>query len=94
MKSADAVKIALSKYQTDLDTANTKLRKLEDYLEDLRAWSYGGGEMTAEQFLATQIKEKDDVKEQIEKLKADMIELQFKIKFAKWVLEDKGNKDE
>lgn len=89
MKTADAIKVALSKYQTDLDNANAKKHQLEEYLEQLRGWSYAGGTMTAEEFLATQVKEKGDVKEQIAKLEKDLSELKFKVKFAKWVLEEK-----
>lgn len=89
MKTQETVELALNKYLVELDAAEAELKRLQTNLEDLRAWGDSGRVSREPEFFIAQVKEKDDIKEQIAAIEAKLSDLHFKIKFAKWVLDEK-----
>lgn len=93
MKTANAVQLALTKYQNRLQEVNQQINNCKDYLADGRTWSVGSKTMDADELFIAQVKYVEDLKQQLAELNAEIPELEFKIRFAKWVLED-NQKDE
>ena len=75
MKTQTAVQAALNKYEEEIALVRTKLEELDD------VWLRGGAIMQEREFLVQCQKRYDELRLQ-EK------EWDFKIRFAKWILED------
>ena len=88
MKTANAVQLALTKYQNRLQEVNRQIENCKVYLADARTWAVGGKFMDAQEFFVAQVNSVMDLKEQIAELEKEIPELEFKIRFTKWVLED------
>ena len=79
MKTEQTLKIARQKYQEELD-------QVRDLLHDVRVWARSSDKMNHDQLLIAQTKEREDLQQQ-EK------ELDFKVRFVDWVLEDDKKKE-
>ena len=79
MKTAQTLKVARTKYQAELD-------QVRDLIHDVRVWARSSDKMNCEQLLIAQTKEREDLQQQ-EK------ELDFKVRFVDWVLEDDKPKE-
>lgn len=79
MKTQQTLKAARQKYQVELD-------QVRDLIHDVRVWARASDKMNHEQLLIAQTDERKDLQQQ-EK------ELDFKIRFVDWVLEDDKQKE-
>ena len=73
MKTADAIKAAVAKYEADLAT-------IRERLESANQWLDAAEFMRAPDLFVAQVKERDE-------LRSREKEMDFKVRFAKWVLE-------
>lgn len=67
---------------------NQQIENCKVYLADARTWAVGSKFMDAQDLFVAQVNSVLDLKEQIAELEKEIPELEFKIRFAKWVLED------
>ena len=80
MKSKDALLLALTKY-------NEELGKIRERLDWTKSWLDAANFMQVPDLFIAQVKERDELQKREQ-------EMDFKIRFVKWVLEDeqpKGN---
>lgn len=76
MKTEQTIKAAIAKYEEEL-------ARLQGDLEDVeRAWKKAGLVLENPEFFVSCIKEREHLTKQIE-------QFDFKIRFAKWVLDEK-----
>lgn len=83
MKTAEEIKTAVSAYTRNL-------RNIRDRIADVTAWLDAASFMQCQELFIAQVKERDD-------LRRRESEMEFRIKFANWVLEttqNKGNENE
>ena len=79
MKTEQTLKVARQKYQAELD-------QVRDLIHDVRVWARSSDIENHDQLLIAQTKEREDLQQQ-EK------ELDFKVRFVDWVLEDDKKKE-
>ena len=83
MKTATEIQVALSSYARDL-------RIIRERIAAVTAWLDAASFMQNQELFIAQVKERDD-------LRRRESEMEFRIKFANWVLEttqNKGNENE
>lgn len=76
MKTEQAIKAAIAKYEEEL------ARLQSDWDDVERAWKKAGNVLENPDFFCSCIKEREHLTKQIE-------QFDFKIRFAKWVLDEK-----
>ena len=79
MKSKDALLLALTKY-------NEELGKIRERLDWTKSWLDAANFMQVPELFVAQVKERDELQKREQ-------EMDFKIRFVKWVLEDNKPKE-
>ena len=79
MKSEDALLLALTKY-------NEELGKIRERLDWTKSWLDAANFMQSPDLFVAQVKERDELQKREQ-------EMDFKIRFVKWVLEDDKPKE-
>ena len=67
---------------------NKQIENCKVYLADARTWTAASKFIDAQELFVAQVNCISDIKDQIIELEKEIPELEFKIRFAKWVLED------
>lgn len=79
MKTAETLNLALAKYKTELN-------KVRERLDWTKSWLDAANFMQTPDLFIAQVKERDELQKREQ-------ELDFKIRFVKWVLEDNKPKE-
>ena len=79
MKSKDALLLALTKY-------NEELGKIRERLDWTKSWLDAANFMQVPDLFIAQVKERDELQKREQ-------EMDFKIRFVKWILEDNKPKE-
>ena len=79
MKTAETLNLALAKYKTELD-------KVRERLNWTKSWLDAANFMQVPDLFIAQVKERDELQKREQ-------EMDFKIRFVKWVLEDNKPKE-
>ena len=79
MKSAETLKLALTKYKTELG-------KIQERLDWTTSWLDAANFMQNQELFVAQVKERDELRDRAK-------EMEFKIRFTQWVLEDEKQKE-
>lgn len=79
MKTAETLNLALAKYKTELN-------KVRERLDWTKSWLDAANFMQVPDLFIAQVKERDELQKREQ-------EMDFKIRFVKWVLEDNKPKE-
>lgn len=79
MKTAETLNLALAKYKTELD-------KVRERLNWTKSWLDAANFMQVPDLFIAQVKERDELQKREQ-------EMDFKIRFTEWVLEDNKPKE-